>query len=155
MKRHHLAAIPSLIITSIHTGAHVRGVCTHVHILKKQRRCVIKQSVVITVIILSGHKLQDDLLLQVFITHKDTNNLCKNNRYSSIHQINKRGKKRRGAERETSSHTSQTHCMTLSSEKNNHNCVPPETKKPADVNLSRISTCFHQRPRMDKGDVII
>lgn len=50
MKRHHLAAIPSLIITSIHTGAHMRGVCTNVHILREQRRRAMRQSVVSTVL---------------------------------------------------------------------------------------------------------
>lgn len=71
-----------------------------------------RQSVVITVLILSGYKLQDDLLLQQFITHnKGTNNLCKNNNwYSSIHQINQRGKERergteRGGQRERLAHT--------------------------------------------------
>lgn len=75
---HEAASFSCHPITNHHIYPHrSTGVCTHMHILRKQRRCVMRQSVVITVIILSGHKLQDDLLLQLSITHKDTNNLCK------------------------------------------------------------------------------
>lgn len=137
MKRHHLAAIPSLIITSIHIGAQE---CVHTCTFLGNREGVWWDNL-----------LSLQWLSWVDISYRMTSYFsCLSPTRTPIIYV----KRERGTERvwdesltgwETSWHTSQTHCMTVSSEKNNQDCVPPET---------RISTCFHQRPRRDKGDVI-